>query len=239
MGKNVYLVKKVEKNELSILIAEYKKNEKSLTFGRFFNGYAHNDSYFLAIRDGVITEQKKDDERSRITGYGNALESQDSVYAKDFPETLFYLQTLSAELQGYLARVSMVKTLDEYRYFPHVDKGYYYLFHKRYHVVLISSGSTMISAENREEFKGGDIFYLNNLQVHSGKHSHEHDERVHIIFDVLPYNLFLIMRRYFHWLLVERKVANVSNMNLYEGLKGFFYLVKAVYLSLFTYSNQK
>ena len=239
MKENLFLIKKVEKPELEALIVEYKKNEKLLNFGRFFNGYAHNDSYFLAIRDGIVTEEKKDDERSRMTGYGNALESKDGEYAQDFPQTISYLRKLATLFKGSLARVSVVKTLDEYRYFPHIDKGYYYIFHKRYHIVLISSGSAMISGKDTKEFIGGDIFYLNNLQVHSGKHKGEHDERVHIIFDILPTNIAHLFKRYVYWLFIERRVKNVNNMSLYDGLKGFFYLVKVIYISLFTYRNQQ
>ncbi len=239
MKKNLYLVKKLGKEELEVFISEYKKNKNLLTSGRFFGGYTHSESYACSLREVVRTRDERNSEKSRSTGFGDIIQVRNSDVSELFPETLSSLKTLASLFSGHLARVVIVRTINEYRYFPHIDKGYYYIFHKRYHIVLHSTGSVMMSGEETGQFTTGDIFFLDNRSVHGGKHAREDEERVHIIFDILPNNPFVIIGRFVHWLFIERAVPEVNNMSFGKGLAGVVYLMHVIILTLLTYRYEK
>lgn len=236
--KFVFKVRDLSKEEETLLLQEFEPKKKDLTFGRFFNAYAHNDSYFMSLRQPDTKEDEKDDIRSRTTGFGNRLPTIDSPVAHAFPQTLSFLHKEANRLGGHLARAIYVRTTDEYRPFPHVDKGYFYVFHKRYHLVLSSPGTEMLSGKERYVAKSGEIVFLNNRQVHGAQNLTPKSERVHLIFDVLPHNIIVIVAHYLVWLFWERRVENVNNMTFFQGLQGVLLFPELVSL-LFSYRKEK
>lgn len=221
--KNLIHIEKVDEEELIPLRKEFYSFENLLQTGKFYNSYTHNDSFFVSVRD-VLYKKEYEVEREKVIAFGNTLPSKITKEGKNFTKILSFLENFANNHRSSLQRVIVVKTLNEYRYFPHVDKGYYYLFHKRYHLILCGRGTSMLSGAEEKVFKAGDIFYLNNLAVHSGKNFYENDERIHVIFDILPRNPFAIVYRYIHWFFIERRVPFVNNMSLIAGAAGLFYL---------------
>jgi hypothetical protein len=236
--KSVFKVRDLNEEERALLLQEFEPKKKELIFGRFFNSYAHNDSYSLSLRQPDTKEDEKDDIRSRTTGFGNRLSAVDSPVAHAFPHTLSFLQKEAKSLGGYLSRAVYVRTTDEYRPFPHVDIGYFYVFHKRYHIVLSSPGTEILSGTEKYVSKSGELVFLNNRRVHGAQNLTEESERVHLIFDVLPRNIFIIFGRYLVWLLRERRIQGVNNMTLFHGLKGVL-LFPSLTTLLFTYRKEE
>jgi hypothetical protein len=121
-----------------------------------------------------------------------------------FPRTMLLLRALAKERGAYLSRAMIVCLLPESCVYPHADYGEYYDVRERYHIVLQSKGSRMISEGVDTIFHEGDFFYFDNHRVHEA--SNESDsERIHIIFDILPlrpYHIYFVskslMKTIFH-----------------------------------------
>jgi hypothetical protein len=114
--------------------------------------------------------------------------TEESAEARYFPITVKFLEQFAARRGGLLSRVTIVSLSGQKQVYPHIDQGEYYQLRDRYHLVLRSEGSTMISGADTKIFNEGDLFYFNNHVLHEA-YNHNNSERIHIIFDILPKDL--------------------------------------------------
>jgi hypothetical protein len=95
------------------------------------------------------------------------------------------VSNFARESNSFLSRVVIVKLSANTNIMPHFDFGEYYEMRNRYHLVISSEGSRMISGGVEKVFHEGDLFYFNNHIVHEAFNDNNSD-RVHVIFDLLP-----------------------------------------------------
>lgn len=102
-----------------------------------------------------------------------------------FQKTYTFLEEFADSLEGQLARAMIVTLKPKSQVYRHYDKGSYYAERNRYHLVLISSGSKMVCGDEQSVWREGELWWFNNKIEHEAFNESE-NERIHIIFDVLP-----------------------------------------------------
>jgi pimeloyl-ACP methyl ester carboxylesterase len=72
------------------------------------------------------------------------------------------------------------------RVYPHIDRGEYYRLRNRYHLVLKSSAGSWLKAGDEEvRMREGELWWFDNDQPHEA-HNDGDEDRIHMIFDLLP-----------------------------------------------------
>ena len=113
-------------------------------------------------------------------------ESRIARSARKFPRTLAYCENVAENLGGTLGRATLVALLPHARVFPHVDAGAYYRIRDRFHLVLMSTGGSLLAAGDEEVvMRPGELWAFNNKARHWADNP-SGEPRVHLIFDVLP-----------------------------------------------------
>ncbi len=112
--------------------------------------------------------------------------------AAHFPLTLTFLRQFAKRKRGILSRAFFTTLLPGEQVHPHADEGEYYAIRDRYHIVLSSKGSEMLTGGVTSTFVTGDLFYFNNHLTHEAYNNSDED-RIHIIFDVLPIGVGTLM----------------------------------------------
>jgi Aspartyl/Asparaginyl beta-hydroxylase len=109
-------------------------------------------------------------------------------YARQFPHLVSWLQNFAKTVgNGTLQLARIVKLEARGQVYMHVDRGLYYLVRDRYHLVLQSVlGSKMQCGGQTSIWHPGQVWWFNNHIPHQAFNDSEH-ERIHVIFDVLPY----------------------------------------------------
>lgn len=103
-----------------------------------------------------------------------------------YPAFRHLLEELALELDGTLGRAKIVCLPAGHKVYPHIDRGEYYRFRDRYHLVLKSSlGSWLKAGDEEVRMREGELWWFDNKQVHEAFNDGDED-RVHLIFDVLP-----------------------------------------------------
>ena len=227
-GSKLFLVKKID---TSSILEEYLNNKDDMVYIKLYYQPAHNDSVYIDLISPYWKENKNN------VGYilSNEIRTCVTKAAHMYPRLMSSLIDFANEQKGYVSRVMVTSIKNESRYYPHIDVGLFYMLHDRYHLVISSEGSSMIVDGLEKVFKTGDIFYLNNKGLHSGKSLKTENERIHVFFDILPISLLEIFKHYLLWLFVYRKKQKI---NLFKGILGFHSVIVAVYLSLFTYKHR-
>jgi hypothetical protein len=114
-------------------------------------------------------------------------------------------QFASRDGNGKLQLVRIVKLKARGQVYPHVDRGLYYLIRDRYHLVLQSqTGSRMQCESEISIWHPGQIWWFNNHVVHQAFNESD-DERIHVVFDVLP-ERNQILADYLHKYVLLRKL---------------------------------
>lgn len=159
--------------------------------------------------------------------FERVISTTPTEHTNNCKETLKILESISKQLGGVLGRVQVV-SLTSYGNVPeHIDIGSYYALHERYHLVVDSEKSEMVVNKKIYTFKSGDIFYLENRLPHSAKNETA-QERVHIIFDILPKSFFKrILRLFGYWVSLKKTgYSKVRPIYLLQDL-----LLSSLYLS--------
>jgi Aspartyl/Asparaginyl beta-hydroxylase len=105
--------------------------------------------------------------------------------AANFPALMAFLGQFAETNDASLQRAMIVRLKPIGRVYPHVDRGAYYQFRDRYHLVLVSpGGSELSSGGERMILREGEVWWLDNKRVHSARNLSA-DWRVHAIFDLL------------------------------------------------------
>ncbi|MDB5259785.1 MAG: hypothetical protein JWN37_16, partial [Candidatus Nomurabacteria bacterium] len=113
---------------------------------------------------------------------------------KHFPNTIKYLKQFAKENNCELQRVIFASLLPEGKVLPHVDRGEYFKYRDRYHLVLKSKGSEFSSGNEKQIFQEGEMWWFANKELHSVKNL-DNSERLHIIFDLLPKNHYTLKQK--------------------------------------------
>ncbi len=107
--------------------------------------------------------------------------------AERFPYLMGWLRDFASGTgRGSLQLARIVKLQAGGQVYRHVDAGLYYLLRDRYHLVLQSrSGSRMQCERQTSTWHPGEVWWFNNHVPHQAFNDSD-DERIHVIFDVLP-----------------------------------------------------
>lgn len=103
-----------------------------------------------------------------------------------FPLARAFISDVAAELDAELGRAKIVCLPAGRKVYPHIDRGEYYRFRGRYHLILKSAaGSWMKAGDEELRMREGELWWFDNDQMHEAENDGDED-RIHIIFDLLP-----------------------------------------------------
>lgn len=171
-----------------------------------------------------------------VNKYHCFINGIESAYTKDsvhFPVVKDFLENF-ANMKGFmLGRAQIVLLAKESEVFTHVDYGYYYALHDRYHLVIESHGSKMVSGDEVGVFKNGDLFFYENRIPHSAENIGD-SERIHLIFDVMSTNPIEVVYKFFIWKLLYKRYIDFSLFKdsgfVFNDKNSFSYLLEALRL---------
>ncbi len=112
---------------------------------------------------------------------------------KHFQKTYKYLEDFADEKKSQLSTVMIVSLDAKEKVYPHIDFGDYYKKRDRYHIPIKTKGSINICDGEVQEYKEGEMWWFNNKKTHEA-YNDSHEERIHIIFDILPKRRSLIKK---------------------------------------------
>jgi hypothetical protein len=106
---------------------------------------------------------------------------------KNFPKLVGWLQRFAfRKCHGSLQLARIVRLRPKGRVYPHVDRGLYYLLRDRCHIVLDSKQGSRMRCDSQESiWQPGEVWWFNNHVIHEAYNDSD-EERVHVIFDILP-----------------------------------------------------
>jgi len=108
-----------------------------------------------------------------------------SAAAEDLPRTRKFVERLARQAHGRPGRAALVKLRPHGRVYPHIDRGLYYQFRDRYHLVLKSPAGSRLRAESDEvRMREGELWWFDNRVPHEAFNDADAD-RIHLIIDVL------------------------------------------------------
>ena len=164
--------------EIAPILAELAR----LTTEDWEQNSRHNVQVQRETRAIELSVREASGVRSRHNQYLRASEN-----VKKFPFLMNWLTDFSARQgEGTLQLARIVKLRPGGQVYPHVDRGLYYLIRDRYHLVLQSaSGSRMQCEDQISVWQPGEVWWFNNHVRHQAFNDSD-EERIHVIFDVLP-----------------------------------------------------
>lgn len=113
-------------------------------------------------------------------------ESRWTTGSEAFPLARAFITDVATQLDADLSRAKIVCLPAGRRVYPHIDRGEYYRFRGRYHLVLKSSAGSWLKAGDEEiRMREGELWWFDNDQMHEAFNDGDED-RIHIIFDLLP-----------------------------------------------------
>lgn len=117
-------------------------------------------------------------------------ESRYTTISRQFIVARAFLQSFAAEQNAELSRAKIVRLLPGRKVYPHVDRGEYYRFRDRYHLILQSSSGSYLKAGDEEvRMQVGELWWFDNNAMHEAYNDGDTD-RIHMIFDLLPSSRF-------------------------------------------------
>ncbi len=227
--RSLNLIKKIDTHTLTILQEEVRINTHRMLRDPFYYGEAHQDfTYLWLIR--AIFPKGKDYNIFREKEYilQNGMSFYVDTVMTHFPILEKTLHDFAKEKKGILARTLLTTLYNDKKFFMHVDTGMYYVFADRYHLVIKSKGSRMATFEGEKIFVSGDIFFINNKVLHSGKTDDTHTQRTHVFFDIIPRSPFVIVYKYIIWLVYYRALDKEYGVSFWQGVKNSMYVWKAM-----------
>jgi len=113
-------------------------------------------------------------------------ESRWTTGSMKFPTARTFLEQTADKLSCDLGRAKIVCLPAGRRVYPHIDRGEYYRFRGRYHLILKSATGSWLKAGDEEiRMQEGELWWFDNNQMHEA-HNDGDKDRVHLIFDLLP-----------------------------------------------------
>ena len=116
-------------------------------------------------------------------------ESRPTAVSQLFPKALQFMSAIAQEFNAELSRATIVRLMPHSSVPMHIDIGSYYLIRNRYHLVLVSSEGSVMSAGGESVcMRPGELWWFDNKQHHDA-HNTSSAWRLHYIFDLLPKQL--------------------------------------------------
>ena len=79
---------------------------------------------------------------------------------------------MAAEQDAELARAKLARLAPGHIVFPHMDRGDYYRWHDRYHLVLRSpTGSILRAGGGEVRMREGELWWFDNKAVHDAENT--------------------------------------------------------------------
>lgn len=126
--------------------------------------------------------------RSRIQGRRrrDVHESRWTSLSTQFPATKAFIEAFAAGQQGKPGRARFARLPPGKTVLPHMDRGEYYLYRDRYHLVIRSENGSLLNAGGESvRMQEGELWWFDNKAVHDACNDSDTD-RIHLIFDLLP-----------------------------------------------------
>ena len=126
--------------------------------------------------------------RSRIRGRRrrDVHESRWTSLSARFPATKAFIEGCAAEQQGKPGRARFARLPPGKTVLPHMDRGEYYRYRDRYHLVIRSPHGSPLNAGNESvRMQEGELWWFDNKAIHDACNDSDSD-RIHLIFDLLP-----------------------------------------------------
>ncbi len=126
--------------------------------------------------------------RSQIMGRRrrDVHETRYTSLARRFPRTIALTEELAEELGGELGRAKLARLPSGARVLPHVDRGEYYAFRDRYHLVVDSLGGSILQAGDEEvSMRAAELWWFDNKAIHNAQNESPRP-RIHLVFDLNP-----------------------------------------------------
>jgi len=172
------------------------------------------DWFINTARQDTIDEQKETQSIGLVSNLPisnfNNINTQDIVKTKlydRYPLLTEFLHSFANDIgKGWLSRAMIVRLQPHKQVYPHNDMGLYYLFRDRYHLVLDSDGSRMKVHGEESTWHNGEVWWFNNNLIHEAYNDSD-KWRIHVIFDVLPYRNFDIVKQLRDKLYFNRQVS--------------------------------
>lgn len=124
-----------------------------------------------------------------------------------FQKTYAFIESFADSIGGQLTRAMIVTLAPETQVYPHEDVGLYYKTKDRYHIPIRTKGSLNKCGDEYQVYQEGELWWFDNKKTHEA-FNNSNEERIHIIFDILPKERSLIhrLKDYF-----EKKVCLLRN----------------------------
>lgn len=192
---------------------------------KLFLDEINEDDWFVnTARQDQIQVQKETQSIGLVTNVN--IPNINNIYNHDitktnmfdrYPSLTGFLQSFSDEVgKGWLSRAMIVRLQPGKQVYPHIDMGSYYLFRDRYHLVLDSDGSRMKVHGEESTWHNGELWWFNNNLNHEAYNDSD-KWRIHVIFDVLPYRNYDIVKQIRDKHYASRKVLSsiIEDVRMY------------------------
>ena len=143
---------------------------------RFEAAAAHDTTDVITLRRARVSPDR---------AHADVHESRWTETAQKFRYTSNFLRTFASERGLELGRARLVRVPAGHRAQPRVDRGDYFLFRDRYHLVLKSAAGSWLKAGDEDiTMREGELWWFNNKAAHEAWNPGAED-RIHLVFDAL------------------------------------------------------
>jgi hypothetical protein len=155
----------------------------NVTEDEWLQNSRHNIAVQRETRSIELFRRVKSNISNKHNQYTNRCER-----AVRFPRLMRLLDDFASSTgNGTLQLARIVKLQPHGQVYAHFDRGLYYLIRDRYHLVLKSPSGSKMQCENQiSVWQAGQIWWFNNHVTHQAFNEAD-EERIHVIFDVLPH----------------------------------------------------
>lgn len=150
--------------------------------------WGRNARHKLSVQRETRSIELSTQAGGKVSGRHNQYVLPNGMYSAQLPYLMNWLQEFAVTTgNGTLQLARVVRLEARGQVYRHRDRGLYYLIRDRYHLVLRSlSGSRMQCEDRFSVWRSGELWWFNNHVPHQAFNDSV-DERIHVIFDVLPY----------------------------------------------------
>ncbi len=176
---------------IDLLVEEFNRVRPWLNLGG--RSEVFRDSSVIPLRYFLRTRNNKN------IFYTNLLRSYPTSNYELLPLTISWVKDFAYRHNSSLCWVifSVIKPASQV--YLHNDQGIYFAATNRFHLVFKSTGSKMISGGQIQVYKKGEVWLLNNKVPHEAFNDSD-EERVHLIFDLLPNNYLTRFKNILLWI---------------------------------------
>lgn len=198
----------IEKNRASFIKKSNNKDSKT---------HKESEILFLRAPDKILT-------RERNLFIGNITKSSNTKHYPFFTETIKWIDEFVKEEEGEVGRVVISILQAKGRVRSHFDQGLYFALRDRYHLVVKSDGTKMIAGGEEKILNTSEVWWFNNKIPHEVFNESE-NERIHLIFDILPHSHYQRLVNCLLWL-----YYSFTSKIYYSRIKGEkdIYLTKSI-----------